>query len=135
MRTILPALLIVLALPAGASAQQLGERLPGQRSETGMPGGKTRTDGLRPCPQQGPGFVKLDGSNTCVKLSGEVQFEYGVGGGRRGYYNGSTGTRTGMAVELDARTETDLGPLRAVIRGGGAVDTGVMRDQPWRRPY
>lgn len=132
MRTVVLALM-ALILPAGASAQQLGERLPGQRAETGMPGGKARKEGLRPCPQYGPGFVKMDGSNTCVRLSGEVQFEYGVGGGRRG--SGATGTRTGAMVELDARSETELGPLRAVIRGGGSVDTGVMRDQPWRRAY
>ncbi|MBN9063259.1 MAG: porin [Rhizobiales bacterium] len=94
-----------------------------------MPGAKAQTEKLRPCPQYGAGFVRLNGSSACVRLGGQASFEYGVGGGRRGY--SGTGTRSGVAVELDARTETDLGPLRAVVRDGGAYETGDLRWRPY----
>ena len=124
--------LVVAALAStAASAQQLGERLPGQRSEAGMPRGAARGDGARPCPHYGPGFVQLQGSTTCVRLGGQVRFEMGAGTARS--RDGSTlGTRAGATVELDSRTPTDAGDLRVVVRGRATSDTGVMTGQPWR---
>lgn len=120
-------LAIILLSPAAVSAQLLGERLPGQRAERGMPRGALRESGVRPCPQYGPGFVRLNGAQGCVRVGGEVRFEYGVGG-RRGM---GSGTRAGALVELDARTETEFGPLRAVVRGGGVIDSGAMQGRRW----
>lgn len=127
MRALTMALALLLA-PAAGHAQQLGERLPGQRSETGMPRGAAREPGMRPCPQYGPGFVRIEGSQTCVRLGGEVRFEYGFGGRRSG---NATGARSGAMIELDARTETELGQVRAVVRGGGAIDSGLMQGRRW----
>ncbi|WP_342358445.1 porin [Terrarubrum flagellatum] len=120
---------LALLAPAVASAQQLGERIPGQRSATGMSRDAGPARSMRPCPQYGPGFFKLEGSNTCVRLGGEARFEFGYGGGRsRDAYSG---TRSGAMVELDARTETELGQLRTVVRGGGNVATGSLQDRRW----
>src|SRR5437868_14852021 len=103
MRTLVIAIAALLA-PAAVNAQQLGERLPGQRAETGMPRDSGRAKGARACPQYGPGFVRVEGTSTCVRLGGEVRFEYGIAGGRR---SATTGTRSSVGVELDARTETE----------------------------
>jgi hypothetical protein len=35
-----------------------------------------------PCAQYGPGFVKVEGSDTCIKVGGFVQVEGGVNVGR-----------------------------------------------------
>ncbi len=81
-----------------------------------------------PCPRYGPGFVRMAGSSVCVRIGGEARFEYGVGGGRSGL---RSGTRAGAVVDLDMRAQTELGEMRAVVRGGGAVETGVLRGTRW----
>ncbi len=130
MRAFPVALLLAIAVPNGAAvAQQLGERLPGQRAETGMPRSDVR--GARPCPQYGPGFVRLEGSTTCVRLGGHIRFEAGAVGGR-GRDHSPVGTRAGAMVEIDARTPTDAGDMRMVVRGHFSKDTGAMVGQPWR---
>ena len=50
-------------------------------------GGKTlpqgRAEPLRAtgCADMGPGFVKLEGSDTCVRFGGSVRAEIGIGSG------------------------------------------------------
>lgn len=67
------------------------------------------------CP---PGFSALQGSDTCVRISGRVRAETAFGTGRA---RGSDGVRTGASgrVQLDLRKQTEYGPLRAVIRAEG----------------
>ena len=36
----------------------------------------------RPCPEYGPGFVRMAGSSTCVKVGGKVEFELSTRPGR-----------------------------------------------------
>ena len=42
------------------------------------------------------------------------------------------GSRAGVTLELDTRTPTDYGDLRAVVRGRASSDTGAMTGQAWR---
>lgn len=35
-----------------------------------------------PCPEYGPGFMRLAGSSTCVKVGGKVEFEMSTRPGR-----------------------------------------------------
>jgi hypothetical protein len=130
MRPLALALMVTL-LPASVAAQQLGERLPGQRAEPGMPRSAARADAPRPCPQYGPGFVRLEGSAACVRLGGHVRFEYGLGAGR-GAHGSTSGMRSGAGVELDARAPTPTGEMRVLVRGRATSDTGAMRGAPWR---
>lgn len=36
----------------------------------------------KPCPEYGPGFVRMAGSSTCVKFGGKVEFELSTRPGR-----------------------------------------------------
>lgn len=62
------ALLLSAAVSAGPA---LGRSLP--RHEP--------TEAARPCPELGEGFVRLPGSETCVKLGGSVRVEVMKQGG------------------------------------------------------
>jgi len=67
------------------------------------------------CP---PGFSALQGSDTCVRISGRVRADTVFGTSRS---RGSDSVRTGASgrVQLDLRKQTEYGPLRAVIRAEG----------------
>ncbi|MBZ6074810.1 porin [Microvirga puerhi] len=67
------------------------------------------------CP---PGFSTLQGSDTCVRVSGRVRAETVIGSPKT---RSSDGVRTGASgrVQLDVRKQTEYGPLRAVIRAEG----------------
>lgn len=51
------------------------------------------------CDAYGTGFAKLPGTNTCVKVSGQVRYEKHFGGGSR--------NRDGGQVLMDIETRTD----------------------------
>jgi len=67
------------------------------------------------CP---PGFAALENSTTCVRISGRVRADALVGSPRSRASDGIE-TRAGGRVQLDVRTRTEYGPLRAVIRAEG----------------
>jgi hypothetical protein len=80
MRNILLAL-VVAALPAPAVAAGLSD-LPKQNQDA-APGRQLpvkRTGDVKTCAAYGSGFVKVDGTDTCVKLGGAVNVQ---GGGSR----------------------------------------------------
>jgi hypothetical protein len=106
--------------PQGIS-QTLVEPLPGAIKPRPSQPGKSGS-AARPCPEYGPGFVRIDGSRTCIRLSGAVAAEFGVGS-RRG--NVSTGAGAGAIVQSETRTDTGFGELRTVVRGRGQVNRGV----------
>jgi hypothetical protein len=60
-----------------------------------------------------PGFVAMSGTRTCVKVSGRVRSEFVTG---RAW---NAGLQSDGRIGLDARTMTEHGPLRAVIRVQG----------------
>jgi hypothetical protein len=103
--------LAVLAHLAPASGAELPARSP------------EAVESRRSCASQGAGFFSIPGSETCLKISGRVRAEYGLVPSR-GRVETASGLRTGARVQLDARTPTPYGPLRAVIR----YDTRAMRD-------
>src|SRR5689334_4455286 len=77
----------------------------------------------RPCPQQGPGFVQVPGSSTCVKLGGRVVAETTLGS-RRVARDQISGVGASGSVSLDARTNTEYGPVRAYMRVKAGNTTG-----------
>jgi hypothetical protein len=66
---------------------------------------------LRSCAAQGPGFVAVPGSDTCVRLGGRARIEAGT----LARAGGARITSTGQ-LAIDARVQTDYGPARAFVR-------------------
>lgn len=110
----------VLLLAASAQAQMIGEPLPGRgpTKERAKPA-HAKPGAARPCPEYGPGFVRVDGSSFCVRAGGSVRVDFGKSS-RNGY-----GSSTGGLVQLEARGDSALGPVRSVVRMRGQVDRGL----------
>ena len=77
MRNILPAIVVAL-LPAGMAAAEQPSTPKSDKSTTSarllpLKGTTTRNS----CAAYGPGFVKIDGTETCAKIGGAVSI--GVG--------------------------------------------------------
>lgn len=122
MRLVLP--IIAALLPLGAGAQTIGEAIPGRRDPLQRQDFKPpEPRAARPCPEYGPGFVRLEGGGACVRVGGSVAVEYGAGSGGR---NGSAATG---AVSVETRAETGLGPVRGVLQARGRLDRGLYDDR------
>ena len=106
---------------APVQAQTLVEPLPGATKPRALPAAKAAT-AARPCPEYGPGFVRIEGSRSCIRLSGAVAAEYGVRSGRGRF---STGSAVGAVVQSETRSSTDYGDLRTVVRGRGQINRGL----------
>ena len=93
------------------------------------------------CALHGPGFAKVSGTNTCVKIGGHVRVEYGVGNRNLGW--GGQGSGSGLSqfapqtlaplpagdAHLDSRTQTGSGQVRTFMR----MRSGSFGGQP--SPY
>jgi hypothetical protein len=89
------------------------------------------------CPQYGPGFYYIPGTDICLKVGGIVFAEVGfyangaitvLGNGPNGWTHDDTALawRTRGYISMDARTATPYGTLRAYILGGfQQVSTGA----------
>jgi hypothetical protein len=76
------------------------------------------------CTLYGEGYYYIPGSDTCIKIGGYIQAQYGwnTAGGRNPAYGGTQGaqdrtvsqfsTRHRAAVQMDTRTQTSYGTLR-----------------------
>jgi hypothetical protein len=82
--------------------------------ETG-PRAESRGRGLEACPAMGVGFVRLPGSRTCLRLSGRAAANLDLRAGRDG---AAARPDAQGRFAVDARTETDLGPVRTYLRVG-----------------
>ena len=73
---------------------------------------------VRVCSAYGAGFFYIPGTDTCLRLSGRARFEYGYQAPlSRGAGNGDySGYRSLARINLDARTQTAYGTLRAFVR-------------------
>src|SRR6185295_6983158 len=84
---------------------------------------------VRVCTAYGAGFFYIPGTDTCLRVGGRARAEYGFGSQRsRGVYNNTTfaplptsindqsGFRGSGTLNLDARTNTAYGTLRAFVR-------------------
>lgn len=109
-----PRAVLALVLLCGMAAPALAES-PSRR----MP--RPAEPALRPCPEHGPGFVRQPGSNTCVRISGQVRGETLIRQ-RRSHLEPQLDLRSEMRVVIDARTSTDFGTVRLVFRLPGGRD-------------
>jgi hypothetical protein len=78
MRTIVPVIVLALLSASSASAQQSRDRKPGKPAAS-VPLRPAKA-AANPCAEYGPGFVRIEGSSTCMKIGGS--FGVGVGGSR-----------------------------------------------------
>ncbi|MBS7804346.1 porin [Rhizobiales bacterium TNE-4] len=78
---------------------------------------------VRVCSAHGAGFFYIPGSDTCIKIGGRVRFEYGFSPAFNRTSN-VFGMRALGRFELDARTSTEYGLLRAYTRVNFARRTG-----------
>ncbi|MEP9372497.1 porin [Mesorhizobium sp. KR1-2] len=96
---------------------------------------------VRICDVYGAGFYYVPGTETCLKVGGYLRYDIGVGKGGYGglidvtdkrdfdkthdtYYK-----RARAALELDARSETELGTLRGYMHINYDWDTVVNEDE------
>lgn len=81
---------------------------------------------VRVCTAYGAGFFYIPGTDTCLRVGGRVRAEMGFAErwsrGADGY-----GTRSYGRVQLDARTQTAFGTLRAFIRQDIYSRSGFIR--------
>ncbi|RJG45830.1 MULTISPECIES: porin [unclassified Mesorhizobium] len=96
---------------------------------------------VRVCDVYGAGFYYIPGTETCLRVGGYVRYDIGVGDGGYGglndvndkldALNGETNfndtyyKRARAALELDARSETELGTLRAYFQINFNWDNGI----------
>src|SRR5215212_6317332 len=78
---------------------------------------------VRVCSAYGVGFFYIPGTDTCLRVSGRARFEYNVASARQ-FSQSPTGFRSTGRINLDARTQTAYGTLRAFVRYEIARRTG-----------
>jgi hypothetical protein len=83
---------------------------------------------VKVCDAYGAGFFYIPGTETCLSINGYVWFQVGAGSGTSvadggndtpGYYGNDTdgwNASTRVRINLDARSDTELGTLRGWIR-------------------
>jgi hypothetical protein len=69
--------LSVAGLPAWA--QTRGSHIPDRDIKTRQPARKSAPPARKSCPEYGPGFVRGEGSSSCVRIGGGIGVDAGVG--------------------------------------------------------
>jgi hypothetical protein len=69
-----------------------------------------------PCPSKGPGFIRLPGSVSCIRVSGRVI----AGADLRPGHGAGAASPPAIAgrLAIDNRADTDLGEVRTFVRIG-----------------
>lgn len=84
---------------------------------------------VRVCSAYGAGFFYIPGTDTCIRLSGRARLDIGYQPTSARSSNGSQGDTTGYIglarINVDARTQTAYGTLRAFVRLQFASRTGA----------
>lgn len=81
---------------------------------------------VRVCTAYGAGFFYIPGTDTCLRVGGRARFEYNYT--QQGTRNSSVSGYRGQArLNIDARTQTPYGSLRAFVRLEVASRTGSHR--------
>ncbi|MCJ2033511.1 porin [Methylobacterium sp. J-068] len=84
---------------------------------------------VRVCSAYGAGFFYIPGTDTCIRLSGRARLDVGYQPTSARTSNGSQGDTTGYIglarINVDARTQTAYGTLRAFVRLQFASRTGA----------
>ena len=83
---------------------------------------------VRVCSASGAGFFYIPGTDTCLRVSGRARFEAGyIPVQNRNASSGDLSQYRGlMRLNVDARTQTGYGTLRAFLRLEAASRTGVF---------
>ena len=84
---------------------------------------------VRVCTAYGTGFFYIPGTDTCLRISGRARYEagYQTSYSRQAGNGGDTsGYRGQLRINLDARTQTAYGTLRAFARLEAASRTGTI---------
>jgi hypothetical protein len=103
-------------------------------------------DYVRVCDTYGGGFYYIPGTETCLKVSGYMRYDIGVGDlfGLESYdkkeyaetgivdENNTYYKRARFQLRVDARSETELGTLRAYLAMNAQFDTNEYVDQVGR---
>lgn len=79
---------------------------------------------VRVCSAYGAGFFYIPGTDTCLRVGGRVRAEYAIGE-RYSDFQDAYGTRARGRLNIDARTATAYGTLRAFIRYELTNNTGI----------
>ena len=84
---------------------------------------------VRICTAYGAGFFYIPGTDTCLRLSGRARLEAGYQPSyqRFGGNGDTTGYSTRLRINIDARTQTGYGTLRAFLR----LETGSRTGGPF----
>jgi len=99
-------------------------------------------DYVRICDTYGAGFYYIPGTETCLKISGYMRYDIGVGDlfglksyDKKDYWdNGDVNEndtyykRARFQIRVDARSETELGTLRAYLAFNAQYDTNTEVD-------
>jgi Porin subfamily len=78
MRKLFPVIVLAVLSASSASAQQFRDQKP-DKPTTSIPLRPARA-AVNPCAEYGPGFVKIEGTSTCIKIGGSISV--GVGASR-----------------------------------------------------
>ena len=81
---------------------------------------------VRVCSAFGAGFFYIPGTDTCLRISGRARFEggYMASYSRQGNNGDTSGYQGRMRINMDARTQTAYGTLRAFVRLDAGSRTG-----------
>ncbi|WP_232629976.1 porin [Methylobacterium sp. Leaf118] len=66
-------------------------------------------DAMEPCPSQGPGFARIPGTATCLRVSGRVAVDAGAG---------RAAAPVRGRLSIDTRSPSEFGPVRSFLRIG-----------------
>jgi len=81
-KSLLMMMAVVLASTA-AAAEQPRPQKPDKAAKAGKLLPLKRSNSASACAEYGAGFVKIEGTNTCMKIGGAVSVGAGVSGGSR----------------------------------------------------
>nr|AGO88271.1 Porin [Methylobacterium oryzae CBMB20] len=81
---------------------------------------------VRVCGAYGAGFFYIPGTDTCLRISGRARFEggYMTSYSRQGTNGDTSGYQGRLRINMDARTQTAYGTLRAFVRLDAGSRTG-----------
>jgi hypothetical protein len=73
------------------------------------------------CPEFGPGYYRVGTTGTCFRIGGSVMAETAIrsGSAKGGRDVRSSTANVGGKVRFEAVTQTEMGPMRLMIQGGG----------------
>jgi hypothetical protein len=83
MRKSLLIMMAVMLASAAAAAEQPRPQKPDKAATAGKLLPLKRSNSANACAEYGAGFVKIEGTNTCMKIGGAVSVGAGVSGGTR----------------------------------------------------